>query len=173
MTTECVREDDVLDMVAAARWPGRCDAELAAHIHACGVCRDLVTVAVPLLDEHDHATCEAQIPPPALVWWRAQARAREEAARAAARPIAFAQGAAAACAVWAAVSLIRAFPASRGLDGLDWLEWTNRIAGVVPDVRGAASAIPGGVLFLVVIGGSVLLAPIALLVILREVLREE
>ncbi len=170
MTTDCAREDDVLDMLAAARWPGRCDAELAAHIQACGVCRDLIAVAAPLLDEHEHATREARIPPSALVWWRAQARAREEAARAAARPIAFAQGVAAACAVWAAVSLMRAFPAP---GGRDWRGWISRIADAVPDVQGAASAIPGGVLFLVVIGGSLLLAPIALLMILREVLREE
>ena len=170
MTTDCAREDDVLDMLAAARWPDRCDTELAAHLHACGVCRELVEVAAPLLDEHDRATREARIPSSALVWWRAQARAREEAARAAARPIAFAQGVAAACAVWAAVFLVRAFPAPYGID---WRGWLTRIAGAIPDVSGAASAIPGGVLFLVVIGGSLLLAPIALLMILREVLREE
>ena len=46
-------------------------------------------------------------------------RGREEAARAAARPIAFVQGIAASCAIWVAISLVRAFPPAAP----DWRTW--------------------------------------------------
>src|SRR3954468_14985839 len=95
---ECPREQDVLDAVAANRWPGRCDADLEAHILACAVCSDLAIAGAALRAEHDQAWSEARIPTSSAVWWRAQVRAREEAARAAARPIAFVQGIAVACA---------------------------------------------------------------------------
>jgi hypothetical protein len=42
-------------------------------------------------DEYEAATRQARVPPPELVWMRAQLRAREEAARKAARPIVVAQ----------------------------------------------------------------------------------
>ncbi len=42
-------------------------------------------------EEYEAATRQARVPPPELVWIRAQLRAREEAARKAARPIVFAQ----------------------------------------------------------------------------------
>lgn len=118
-----------------------------------------------LLEERERAWSEARVPASGVVWWRAQVRAREEAARAAARPIAFVQGVAASCAVWVAVSLLRAFPLP---GGLNWRGWISGLAGSVPNVSAAAAAIPGGVPFLIVIGVSLLLAPIALFVALRE-----
>lgn len=164
MNIECPREEEVLDMLASHRWPGRCEPELQQHIRECVVCGDLVTAASALLDEHDSAWSEARVPASAVVWWRAQVRAREEAARAAARPIAFVQGVAASCAVWVAVSLLRAFP----LPDLNWQRSISALAGSVPDVSAAAATIPGGVPFLIVIAASLLLAPIALFVVLRE-----
>jgi hypothetical protein len=87
MRTECAHEQDVLDAVAA----GRCDAELRDHLESCAICQDLRTVLSALSEEHDAAWEETSVPPASVVWWRSQIRAREEAARAAARPIAVAQ----------------------------------------------------------------------------------
>lgn len=84
---ECPREQDVLDAVASRRWPRRCEEDLLAHVAACAVCADLVTVAVSLLDAEDTSEAARQVPPASLVWWRAQLRARQEASRAALRPI--------------------------------------------------------------------------------------
>jgi hypothetical protein len=95
--TDCAREQDLLDALASDRWPERCDDELRAHVAACGVCSDVLAVALPLLREHEAASAEAQVPTSAVVWWRAEMRARQEAARAAARPIAVVQGLAFAC----------------------------------------------------------------------------
>ncbi len=166
----CAREDEVLDMLAARQWPGGGDADLTTHVERCETCRDLVVVATALVDDHQSAWTAARVPPPALVWWRAQTKAREEAARAAARPIAFAQGIAAASAVWLVVSLLRS---SHWQGTFDWRGWGSRVAESIPDVHATAGVIPGGLTFLIVVGGSLALAPLALLIVVGAVLREE
>jgi hypothetical protein len=109
----CPCEQDVLDALAARRWPHRCDGELRQHVAACGVCRDLVDVASALLEERDAAGPAPDLPPASLVWWRSQLRAREEAARAAARPLRFSVRVAAACAI--ALALLAAAAAAPAL----------------------------------------------------------
>jgi hypothetical protein len=88
---ECPREADVLDAVASGRWPDR-DAEIAAHVAACAVCADLAVVAAAVSEDHDAAWADAVPPASELIWWRAQLRARTDAAQAAARPMAIVQG---------------------------------------------------------------------------------
>jgi len=83
---ECRREPDVLDALASRRWPGR-DPEIATHIECCPVCADLVHVALALQTGQEVAWSDAAVPPADVVWWRAQVRARTEAARVATRPI--------------------------------------------------------------------------------------
>jgi hypothetical protein len=170
MRIECAREDDVLDMLAAQRWPRRCDAELMAHISECRLCDDLVTAAAALRDDQDRTWREARVPASSLVWWRAQSRAREEAARAAVRPIAFVQGVAAASAVWIAVSMLRAFP-------IRFRAGWHGLAGIVragmPDVSALMQAVPGGAPLLMAVAASILLAPVVLFFVVREVLREQ
>lgn len=173
MAPQCPHEEDVLDMVAARRWPGRCGEALAAHMRACRSCEDLATVAGAFLEDGEEVWQQARVPAPAVVWWRAQARAREEAARAAARPIAFAQGVAASCAIWAAVSLLRTFAGSLALP--DWHDWSGRVhrmAASAGAIQAGSSSIPG-LIFLMVVACALLLAPVALLVVWREVAREE
>ena len=97
--TDCPFETDVLDALASHRWPARAGADLRAHVAACDSCRDLADTAGALLHEHDAAYAEARVPPSAVIWHRAQLRAREEAARAATRPIGFVQGVAFACGI--------------------------------------------------------------------------
>jgi lysylphosphatidylglycerol synthetase-like protein (DUF2156 family) len=91
--TTCPREDDVLVAVGTGRWPDRTDAELRAHVVQCAVCADLVTVTHAFKTNLDDADAQDRrvLPDGSLVWWRAQLRAREEAARVATRPITAAQ----------------------------------------------------------------------------------
>lgn len=104
---ECPREQDVLDALASRRWPSRGDPALAVHVAECGICADLVTVARAFLDGDALPEEPARdLPPPSLVWWRAQLRAREEAARAAARPLRAVQGAALVCGALLALVLL-------------------------------------------------------------------
>lgn len=95
---DCPREQDLLDALASLRWPDRCGDELRAHVAGCGTCADTLAVALPLLREAELAHGEARIPSAGTVWWRAQMRAREEAARTVSRPITIIQVVAIACA---------------------------------------------------------------------------
>lgn len=92
---ECAREHDVLEALAADASLETWSGDLRAHAGACPICGDLVAVALPLLQEQRAATSEAHPPSSGIVWWRAQMRARQEAAQAATRPITVVQGLAA------------------------------------------------------------------------------
>jgi len=104
---------------------------------------------------------------PLASWWRAQLRAREDAARAAVRPVAFIQGIAASVAVWLAVALFRALPPGYST------EWQTWLAGVLPrtaitlaDVTRTASTVPLAIV--VIVGASLLLAPLAIYLALAD-----
>jgi hypothetical protein len=159
--TTCEREQDVLDAVGSARWPSRCDEELRDHVNACAVCSDLADVAAAIIDDHDAAWSQARIPSAGVVWWRAQLRAREEAARAAGRPVAFIQGVAASVALWLIVSFVRALPA-------EYLaEWRTWITSALPsltftmaDVARVTATVPLVLFILVAVW--LVLAPVAI-----------
>lgn len=95
---ECAREAELLDALQATAWPECCSEELRVHVSACPPCGELAAIVLPLLDEHRTAALEARVPSSAIVWWKAQRRARLEAARAAAQPITILQWLSGACA---------------------------------------------------------------------------
>jgi hypothetical protein len=96
---DCPRESDVLDAIASHRWPERADEELRAHVTTCAVCSDVANVAAAFAHDLEVAAAEARpLPSADLVWFRAQARAKAEASRQAARPIAVMQAIGFACA---------------------------------------------------------------------------
>jgi hypothetical protein len=128
------------------------------------MCADLVEVAAALLDDREQAWREARVPPSGVVWWRAQLRAREDAARAAGRPLAFIQGIAASVALWLVVTLVRAVPPA---ELAAWRAWAG---GLVPSVTitigdvaslvRVAGIVPIGILCL--LAAWLMLAPIAI-----------
>jgi hypothetical protein len=161
MTSECPREQDVLDALASQRWPNKCAGDLQGHLSECAVCGDLASVAAALLEDRETAWVDARVPPAGVVWWHAQLRAREDAARAAGRPVAFIQGVAASVAVWLLVSLYRAVPAGY----LSQLR--NSLANVLPsmtmtmaDVARVTTAIPLVIFILVALW--LVVAPVAI-----------
>ena len=107
-TTECDREQEILEAVLSGRWPEGFDdrGDLSRHADACPVCGDLATVALTLRDERDAAWREARLPTSGQIWWRAAMRRRAEAMAAASRPITLVQGIAAACAAGLTGALI-------------------------------------------------------------------
>jgi hypothetical protein len=124
---ECAREQDVLDALASARWPDRCGGELREHVAGCAICADLVTVAGALLEDRDAAWNEAQVPGSGVVWFRAQLRARREAAEAVAQPMTFVQAMTIACAVAVVLAV--------AVLGSGWLAaWAGWLGGLVPSV---------------------------------------
>ena len=127
-TVECSREQDVIDALASGRWPARVADELAAHVASCRICEDTLAVAGPILAEHDTFTTDAHVPSSAVMWWRAQMRAKQEAAREAARPVTVAQIVGGICVMAVAVALMVVFsPLVRG-----WI--VNTIDSVTGDV---------------------------------------
>lgn len=101
----CRFEEEVLAAVAAGAWD-RASDELKAHVAACSACGDLVMVSALLKQDHEAMIGDVDVPSGGQVWWRAQVRARAEAAQAAARPLFVAQAIAAAAIVGVLVALV-------------------------------------------------------------------
>ena len=153
----------MLDALSAQRWPAQSDEDVRAHVAACTLCTDLIEVASALREDHEAAWTGARVPPSGVVWWSAQVRAREEAARTAARPIAFVQGVAASCAVWLAVSVLRALPMPPAPDWRGWLAgFSTSVPFSLPDASILASLPFGGAVLLLVLGAWLVLAPVAI-----------
>lgn len=72
----------------------------------CPACGPLVVLAEQIRREFEHTQSQARVPTPEIMWWRAQMRAREEAARTAARPIVFTQALAVAALIGLLVSVV-------------------------------------------------------------------
>lgn len=127
MKLECAREQELLDAVAANRWPERADDDLRAHVSGCSLCADVAAIAVAFVQDRECAPAPAAVPPAAVVWWKSQVRARDEAARIAARPIVMVQVVATVCVAVASLAVapaasawVRSLIASLG--ATDW--WT-------------------------------------------------
>jgi hypothetical protein len=114
----------------------------------CPHCGPLVALAEQIRQEFELTQKQARVPSPEIVWWRAQMRAREEAARTAARPIVFTQALSVAALVGLLISVA-------GRLTVPVLSWT--------DVPSLPAGIPFPLIALV-IACWLLLAPIALYV---------
>jgi hypothetical protein len=169
MKLECAHEQDLLDAIAANRWPHRADVALREHVASCGICADVAEIAGAFLEDRDYAWQEAQdVPPASVVWWRAQVRAREEAARKAARPIVLTQ---AAAIVVLAVATAFLLPAT-----LPWLKSSATAAGAflswltprAADVSSAFALATGSTLPLTLLLASVVVTPVFLYFVLAD-----
>ena len=161
-TVDCCREEDVLDALTSGRWPDRADDNLRTHVASCAICADIVDVAGAILDgRHDNVT-DMRIPSSAVMWWRAQMRARQEAALEASRPITVAQIVASVSAIALIVAVVIALSPWVGTVLSGWVSGAKGIA-----MSGASSAAPSSfaqtwAIPALVIGVSLLLAPVAI-----------
>ena len=168
MTHHCEFEAVLLETIAARRWPERAEAALRSHVDGCIACSDVAQIAAAFLEDQDAARSEAAVPPASAVWWRAQMRAREEAIRAAARPLVVVQGAAT---VVAAVIAIALAPAGalfvrRAVASLAAMEWWARPADA--SLTWVLSTAAYTTLPLLVAGLWVILAPVVVYLALDE-----
>ena len=88
---QCEREQAVTEMLQRGHWPEACDPALRAHVENCAVCSEVVLVTRLLREEHAFLSADMKLPDAGLVWWKAQLRARREAANLVMRPIALAE----------------------------------------------------------------------------------
>lgn len=155
--TVCERERDVLDAVAANRWPDRLSSDLSAHVAGCAVCTDLASVAHAFTEDYETALKHVRLPSAGLVWWRSEIRARQEAIRAAGRPITYLQLITGACGVGIALGLL----ARSGLGS-----WVGR--GAIELWEALASQPLLLPLFCLAIGVLVILGSVALYLVLSD-----
>ena len=101
----CEREPEVLEAVLAGRWPDGADPELRDHADGCDACDELALVAGAIHADHYDAVHGANVPPAAVVWWRAQQRARAEAVKSAKQTITAVQTGAIASAIVVGLAL--------------------------------------------------------------------
>jgi hypothetical protein len=92
----------------------------------CPQCGPLVALAQQIRQELEQTTRSARVPTPEIVWWRAQMRAREEAARKAARPILFTQ----ALAIAALIGLLVSVAGRLTLPALSFVELSPLSVGL-------------------------------------------
>ena len=138
MLPECRREREVAALVRAGRWPDACDNELRAHVATCADCQDVVEIT-ELLQQAD-SSANVRVPSAAQMWWRLAVRARLEREQAAARPVVWLQGLAAACGIGLAVAAL-------GQEGPVLVDTAAALAGrVVGAVPATVPALtwPGG-----------------------------
>lgn len=131
----CPREPAVIRAVRDGRWPAGVDADLAAHAEACAACGETASIATML--RAADAADDVRVPTAAQVWWRLAVRARLEREQAAARPLVWLQGLAAATGLGlaaAAVGLVEPWLAAAAG------EVSGRAARLVPEWPWAATA---------------------------------
>lgn len=137
MVPEWQHEPTVAAVVRAGRWPDACDPGLRAHVAGCEECSDVATIAALLLEADRGA--DVHVPSAGQVWWRLALRARVERERAAARPVVWAQGIAAACGAGLALAAVGQIgPVVSGTAAT----LAARVAGAVPDVLPAVPLVP-------------------------------
>jgi hypothetical protein len=90
----------------------------------CPECGPLAALALEIRREFETTRGEARVPTAEIVWWRAQMRARQNAARKAARPILFTQALAVAALIGLLVSVI-------GRVTLPMISWGDLVPGIV------------------------------------------
>ena len=91
----------------------------------CPECGPLVALEQQIRLEFEHTIRSTRVPTPEIVWWRSQMRAREEAARKAARPMLFTQ----ALAIAALIGLLVSVAGRLSLPALSFLEMPSLSIG--------------------------------------------
>jgi hypothetical protein len=125
-------------------------------------------VAEAIAAEAACARREAAPPSSAIVWWRAQMRARQEAARAAERPIVFVHGLAIACFAGLGLSLLGTVLATvRGASG--WLvDLYASLSARMPSLETLDLTSPWVTLSLMVMVATLVITSIAAFVIFAD-----
>jgi hypothetical protein len=164
---ECTREEEVLKAVRRRRLEDTEDVRI--HITRCAICADVAAIASLLRDDADAAGHDVHLPAAGQVWWRAAVRARLDGAHAAARPLTWAQGIAAASAAGAGVALIGiVWPTIDRATG--WVgshAWSAApTAAVIVDFLSAA--VQRSLPFAIAAAAGMVLAPLALFLALSD-----
>src|SRR5258707_1035438 len=103
---KCNKEQEVFEALQSGRLASEWGEPLRQHIAECSNCADLALVAEFLQEESDLTLANVKVPSAALVWWKAQLRARREAAQQALRPVRIAERVALGSALLGALAVL-------------------------------------------------------------------
>lgn len=118
----CTKQPEVATMLANGHWPAACPPELRSHLAACRSCADLVRVTHAFHQSKAAATQEVRLPPPGVLWWRAQLRRRNAAMAKVSKPLFGAYVFALVVTVLVAVVAV----AVQARQGFPWLAWLTQ-----------------------------------------------
>ena len=122
--TGCGFEKEVSLALREGRWPAAVDPTLRDHVAACAGCSEVVLVSQTLQRARAAASQAAVLPPPGIIFWRAQLRRRSGATERMSRPIVFAESAALLGTVLAFVFALRRFA--------EYSTWESLTGGIAP-----------------------------------------
>jgi len=83
----CPHEAEVKALLNSGHWPHAVPAELRAHAAVCTACGNQVLITLAFRTDRSTVSNAVQLPPPGVLWWRAQLRRRNEAVDRIGRPI--------------------------------------------------------------------------------------
>ena len=86
----CPHEPEIKRLLELGHWPHSSPPDLLAHADACRGCRDLILITQTMRNARTatiQSVAAAQLPPPGVLWWRAQLRRRNAAVERIQRPI--------------------------------------------------------------------------------------
>jgi hypothetical protein len=113
----CPREAEVKALLQSGHWPQACPTELRTHAATCTACANQVLLTQAFRGARDASASAAQLPPPGVLWWRAQLRRRNAAVERIGKPIFGAQVFAIAITLVIAAGVVL----SQARYGLRWL----------------------------------------------------
>lgn len=87
----CSREAELKEEMESGHWPEASSSELRGHVAVCSGCLDAVLLRQSFRAARTESVSAAQLPPPGMLWWRAQLRRRNAALAKVQRPIVGAQ----------------------------------------------------------------------------------
>ena len=87
----CPFEPEIRRLLELGHWPQSCPPELRAHAESCRACGELILVTQTFRNVRAASPMPLQLPPPGVLWWRAQLRRRNAAVERINKPIVGAQ----------------------------------------------------------------------------------
>jgi hypothetical protein len=124
MFRSCSCEKELAQALKAGHWPDGCGRELRAHVETCASCNDFVLVTQAFQQARGESVSVPEVQSPGLLWWRAQLRNRNAAAKKISAPITIAQ-----IFAWLVTLLsMAALVATQYRHGLRWEAWWSEFA---------------------------------------------
>lgn len=115
----CPNEAEVRQLLARGQWPHSASPELRDHVRDCRSCGDLVLVSEAFRTARAASVEAPHLPPPGVLWWRAQLRRRNAAVERVNRPIVGAQ----IFALAITVAIVAVIAISQARQGARWFSW--------------------------------------------------